>query len=93
MPYIKQEYRDVLAVGNPPQNVGELNYVITSTIIEYLRQQPKVNYEVLNGVIGVLEAAKLEFYRKIVGPYENLKIAENGDVYPPLNKVKEIEHE
>ena len=28
-----------------------------------------------------LEGAKLEFYRRIVAPYEELKIKENGEVY------------
>ncbi len=35
-----------------------------------------------NAVVGALECAKLELYRRMVAPYENGKIAENGDVYP-----------
>ena len=33
-------------------------------------------------VIADLECAKLEFYRRIIGPYEDVKIKENGDCRP-----------
>lgn len=56
---------------------GELNYVI-STLIDELYDR---NYASLNAAIGVLECAKLELYRRILGPYEDKKIIENGDVY------------
>jgi hypothetical protein len=32
-------------------------------------------------VVGALEACKLEFYRRVVTPYEENKMKENGDVY------------
>ncbi len=32
----------------------------------------------------VLETAKLEFYRRVAGPYEDAKISENGEVYGKL---------
>jgi len=31
--------------------------------------------------MGALEGAKLEFYRRVVVPYEEKKMKENGDVY------------
>ena len=30
--------------------------------------------------MGVLECCKLEFYRRVAAPYEDIKIEENGDV-------------
>ena len=39
------------------------------------------NYALYNAVIGVLECAKMELYRRQISPYEDRKIAENGDVY------------
>jgi hypothetical protein len=33
-----------------------------------------------NRAVGVLECIKLEFYRRMVGPYEDTKIRESGDV-------------
>jgi hypothetical protein len=39
------------------------------------------NYALLNELIGVLECAKLELYRRVASPYEDEKIQSNGDVY------------
>ena len=35
----------------------------------------------LDDVLGALEGAKLEFVRRVVVPYEERKMKENGDVY------------
>ena len=32
-------------------------------------------------MVGVLECAKLELYRRMAAPYEDEKIEDNGDVY------------
>jgi hypothetical protein len=62
-----------------PQTAGELNYVITKTILAYIGDNP--SYQRINDVIGALEGAKLEFYRRFAAPYEDEKIKQNGDVY------------
>lgn len=82
MPYIKQERRLQIDPVNIPDadNVGELNYVITQICRDFLFRS-KASYADYNAVIGVLECAKLEFYRRAVAAYEDRKIAENGDVY------------
>lgn len=92
MPYAKKEAREKLTqtwddpIKAPylPDNAGELNYVITRTILEYVAKhgEGKLNYGLLNECVGVLECAKLELYRRMVAPYEDTKIKENGDVYP-----------
>lgn len=80
MPYIKRERRAVLYDRyEDPENAGELNYEFTRIALEYLGFQP--NYQRFNDVIGALEGAKLELYRRMVAPYEDEKIKENGDVY------------
>lgn len=38
----------------------------------------------LADVLGTLECVKLEFYRRVVAPYEDKKCAENGDAYQPF---------
>jgi hypothetical protein len=80
MPYITQEKREMLKAGSPTQNVGELNYAITKVIVDYIKLQG-LKYQTINDVLGALEGAKLEFYARVARPYENGKIAENGDVY------------
>lgn len=59
---------------------GELNFAISTMINDYL-QTTGVCYGSINTLIGVLECAKLELYRRIASPYEDEKIKENGDVY------------
>jgi hypothetical protein len=34
----------------------------------------------MSSLISEVECAKLEFYRRVVSPYEDEKIKENGDV-------------
>ena len=80
MPYIERKQRQELSEGRTPETSGELNYMITLQIIEYLKLK-KFKYDTLNDVIGALEGAKSEFYRRIVVPYEKGKKEENGDVY------------
>lgn len=58
---------------------GELNFLITTFIYRWLGDD--FRYTDINTALGVLEAAKLELYRRVAAPYEDKKIAENGDVY------------
>ncbi len=86
MPYITEEAKsridaDMLFGGLNPQNPGELNYVITTIIRDYFRDPGRQNYQAINDIIGALEGAKLEFYRRVAAPYEDNKIYINGDVY------------
>lgn len=83
MPYIQKEDRERLSTGLP-QNAGELNYVITRLVDDYLRRKGGARYAHINEAVGALECAKLELYRRIAAPYEDGKIAENGDVYTAL---------
>lgn len=83
MPYIKQSDRarilgslfDDLELRSP----GDLNYLFTHISKIYLRTNG-INYQRINDIIGALEGCKLELYRRIVVPYENAKMEENGDV-------------
>ncbi len=80
MPYINEFDREDLDNGDMPLNAGELNYVITSIIDDYICDQGK-SYNAMNEVIGALECAKLEMYRRVCAPYEDEKNEQNGEVY------------
>ena len=87
MPYVNKETRDRYEeyVGPMARMLGHdadgaLNYVVTRLCLGRLGKEPY--YADFNAVVGALECAKLELYRRMVAPYENGKIAENGDVYP-----------
>jgi hypothetical protein len=90
MPYIQKVDRKrietkvklaskLVNIGKLCKNCGELNYAITKIIRGYL-QENGGRYQQINDILGALEGAKLEFYRRIVSPYEDKKIIENGDV-------------
>jgi hypothetical protein len=87
MPYIKEldkqeieKFANLSTIGCRCKNAGELNYTITRIIQGYFSQNGG-RYQQINDVVGALEGAKLEFYRRLVADYENQKIVENGDVY------------
>lgn len=89
MPYVAPIYRKLLlgrqlAMMNP----GDLNYVITSALNEYVGVH-KLSYHTINDCLGALEGAKLEFYRRVAASYEDKKLAENGDVYTIWEKKNE----
>jgi len=79
MPYITQEKRDRLAQGASPQDPGELNYALTKILLEYL-QSKGTSYGTVNEIMGVLNCATHEFYRRWAAPYEDKKIKDNGDL-------------
>lgn len=82
MPYIKQEDRSLVnpLSARDADTAGELNYQITKLCDRFIRRNG-VTYSNLNLVIGALECAKLELYRRVLTPYEECKLNENGDVY------------
>jgi hypothetical protein len=84
MPYIMKKLRPRVRVGGIPRDVGELNFAITVLLNSYLLGQ-SLSYGTINDILGAVEGAKQEFYRRIAIPYEDLKIKQNGDVYdyPP----------
>jgi len=83
MPYIKEE--DYERAEREPENSGELNFCLTTIVQDYLKRVGK-RYQNMNDIIGALEGCKIEFYRRVVAPYEDTKIKENGDVYQERTK-------
>lgn len=94
MPYIdsfgRAALRDVAEAidGVSIKSVGDLNYLLTKITQRYLdtRKDLRGQYQTFNDVIGALECAKMELYRRQVAAYEDEKCAENGDVYTPADK-------
>jgi hypothetical protein len=88
MPYIKNEnrvkfdsYIDALAkkLCEEKFEPGEFNYVVSRLIWKIFTLTP--SYTLGNNLIGALECIKSEFYRRLLTPYEEKKIVENGDLY------------
>lgn len=91
MPYIKEEDKEKFEkhfgfgidplpeIGAICENPGDLNYVFTRIIHAYIKEKG-LRYQNINDVMGALDGASKEFYRRVAAPYEDKKIAENGDV-------------
>ena len=82
MPYITPERREAILAGAKPQDSGELNFAITVVVDSYLKDKGEIRYAHLNEVIGAIDCAKLELYRRVAAPYEDKKIAEHGGRVP-----------
>ena len=88
MPYILPADRQKLrtatdaidAVIDETTTAGDLNYMISLMARAYIDAKG-LRYEHLNAVVGALDSCKAEFQRRVVAPYEDRKIEENGDVY------------
>ena len=82
MPYIDFKLRSELApyAPNAAGVSGQLNYQITELIKAYWEFHGPA-YQTINDIVGALEGAKLEFYRRVAVSYEEEKIKQNGDVY------------
>ena len=77
MPYVKEERRNIW-LREKPTTPGDLNYDITSLVLDYITEHG-LNYNLgINAVIGAMECAKLVLYRRLAVPYEDAKILENG---------------
>ena len=84
MPYIKKEDCKIPdeTIGTlVPLTVGDLNYCITMLCNNYLKDKG-LRYKHINDIIGVLECAKMELYRRVGAIYEDECIWKNGDCFP-----------
>lgn len=64
--------------NNSHIEMGEINYFVSRLLWRQFHQNK--SYKKANEIVGVLECIKAEFYRRVVAPYEDVKIQENGDV-------------
>lgn len=84
MPYILQKDRNVIDnivrhfLANGKIH-GRLNYMIFKLTKEAIKKNGE-SYGAYKEIIGELECAKFEILRRLMIPYENKKIEENGDV-------------
>ena len=72
-----------------PRTPGQLNYAITMLLIGYVKRKGP-NYTHINDCLGACMGAMLEFQRRLVAGYEDRKIAQNGDLYPPVPPEEDV---
>lgn len=78
-----EQLRDILG------SMGDLNYTITRLCDAYLTTEEGIRYSRLNDLVGALECAKLELYRRVASPYEDKKAKENGDAYESVKELQD----
>ena len=90
MPYIEYDRRlpvlENYFDSSYVESLGDLTFILVDACLSYKFTLERgdesfdFRYEDYASVIGALECAKQELYRRLVAPYEDKKIKENGDV-------------
>lgn len=92
MPYLKKEDRNIIFSESKKGRlftylshlelsklVGTLNYLNFKIVKMWIKQNGK-KYFAFAAIIGTFVCCILEIYRRLIAPYEDLKIKENKDV-------------
>ena len=82
MPYIEPDRRPpldahIVPLAHEILSPGELDYSIMRLVNHYATPHSFTNFAT---VVGVLILVTSEFVRRVVNPYEDKKMARNGDV-------------
>lgn len=96
MPYISPDRRDyylpqidiladkIRSVAGNEEIDGDLNFIISTLVSRALLTgkdgTKRKKYHFLERVVGIFECAKLEFYRRVMGPKEDMAIVKNKDL-------------
>lgn len=67
---------------------GDLAYEIALVCDEYLCEEG-LSFSSINEVVGALTCVRGEIERRILAPYEDRKLAKNGEVFTCLNNKGE----
>ena len=82
MPYIKKDKREIMDQvvwrmhDCNVQADGDLNYIL----YKYCKEHVNPSYNNYKNFCGELRQCATEIERRLLGPYEDQKIKENGDV-------------
>lgn len=91
MPYIQEKDREKMALTAMKSLAidslqggklvpGNLNFIFSTIIGHILEETGGLSYTSMNNLVGVLDCVKMELYRRLTAPYEDLKIMQNTDV-------------
>lgn len=85
MPYIPLEDREkfdelVLSLGDQITTTSELSHVIEKLVV-MVTLESDGSLDTYLGIVGVLEAVKLEFVRTILNPYLDAQMEQYGDLF------------
>jgi len=85
MPYIKDKDKDEMT--DPIEDLklcieskGDLNYAICQLVGKLILDSDRISYTQMSEWIDAVHDAEAELRRRLLNPYEDIKIFENGDV-------------
>lgn len=85
MPYLESKDRKRLLKTLEPKSKGELNYLITVLMVNYI-DRVGLNYQNASDAMAAATDAAAEFKDKVLQPYENLKMIQNGGIYTDITQ-------
>lgn len=65
---------------NEDEYEGVCNYTISRLVAGVMKPNTGWRYKWMNRAYGTFLSAAAEFYRRVVGPYEDKAIEKNGDI-------------
>jgi len=86
MPYTLKENRTeemdfaIQTLANEIKVKGDLNYTICELVGRLCLQDGGLSYTINSNWIDAVDGAERELTRRLLGPYEDLKKEQNGDV-------------
>lgn len=84
MPYTKDEDRTMREIipelVEKIQSKGDLNYTICEIVGQLCLRDGGISYTSTSNWIDAVHGAERELTRRLLGPYEDLKATQNGDV-------------
>ncbi len=99
MPYIKDKYKKEMV--DPINNLfmfieskGDLNYAICELVGKIIINSG-ISYTIISETIDTIHDVEMELRRRLLDPYEDIKLQKNGDVpsfITILNTMKEIKN-
>jgi len=80
MPYAPKKDRQIATID--PSDEGELAYHLTLDYLKWFRKHSaKRKFKFMAALVGTVVLSLLEFWRRVVIPYEKKKIKSDGDVF------------
>lgn len=97
MPYTKQEDRTteikaaISILAKALKNKGDLNYTICELTGQLILKSGGMGYTNVSNWIDGVHGAERELTRRLLNPYEDEKIRENGDVESFVKLLSQLE--
>ena len=95
MPYTKEkdrdpQYRYIEALSEIIQTKGDLNHAICELTALLIAKTGGMRYTNVSNWVDGVDGAHNEMRRRLLDPYEDVKIVENGDVRTFVTLLKQI---